>query len=147
MYTNDVIKLLNKEQFYGYTFEQIAQHVQLNNSMHACAAQTVVAKLVTTTGNVYYGSNMCVVKHDTCPRRTANMPSGTGYDLCASMCNQPYHGETSAINECVNANDTTVGGTMYVYGHTVCCSNCQSSMKEAGITKAIVVDSGKEYLF
>ena len=111
-----------------------------------CIKQEVRAMLVTPEGLCFFGANWMSNGDVTiCPRVTEGCASGFGYDLCVSVCNQLFHAERSAIDACINAGFSPVGGTMFVIGHTYCCSGCRAAMKEAGIIRALVIDSGKEY--
>lgn len=112
-----------------------------------CLKQTVKAIIVTQDGQRILGSNAINNDVDICPRVVENMPTGEGYHLCKDVCNQNEHAEVTAIQNAKKQGMDIQGATLMLTGHTYCCDNCISSMKEAGITKAVCVDSGKEYLF
>ena len=54
-----------------------------------CVKQQVRAYVVTRYGDIFVGTNHCVAPQQTCPR--ADMPTGVGYELCRSVCQQPAH--------------------------------------------------------
>lgn len=116
------------------------------SSLRPCIKQEVRAMLVTAEGICFFGANwMSNDELTVCPRVTAGSKSGEDYHFCTDICNQHFHAERAAIDACINHGFSTVGGTMYVIGHTYCCNGCLSAMKEAGIIRALVIDSGKEY--
>ena len=63
------------------------------SGLYECAKQNVVAVLVALNGKVYIGYNGCDKRVDSCPR--IGMESGTGYELCTSVCFQRGHAETN----------------------------------------------------
>lgn len=110
-----------------------------------CVKQPVYALIVATNGTHHFGSNWMTNQDVTvCPRVELNCVSGQGYHLCKEVCNQDFHAERFAIQLCTS---DTAGATLYLTGHTYCCDDCIAAMKAAGIAKAIVIDSGKEYIF
>ena len=58
------------------------------------------------------------------------MKTGEGYELCRSVCGQKHHAEVDA---CLKAGERARGGVLYLIGHSYCCDNCLSVMKEHGI--------------
>jgi deoxycytidylate deaminase len=114
-----------------------------------CIKQSVYAMLVTASGREFFGSNwMSTTSGATvCPRVTEGCPSGQGYELCQTVCNQEFHAEVAALRACVEAGETTEGAVIYLTGHTYCCDNCIVEMTKAGIYQCIVLDSGKVYSF
>lgn len=114
-----------------------------------CIKQSVYAMLVTTSGLEFFGSNwMSTTSGATvCPRVTLNCASGTGYELCTTVCNQEFHAEVSSLHACADAGESAQGATIYLTGHTYCCDNCIAEMTNAGVYQCIVLDSGKVYTF
>lgn len=112
-----------------------------------CVKLTVKAIIVAQDGSIATGDNAIRNDVDVCPRVVKNCPTGQGYEMCKSVCNQNEHAEVTAIQNAKKQGMDIQGATLMLTGHTYCCDNCISSMKEAGITKAVCVDSGKEYLF
>jgi len=114
------------------------------NNLFPCLKQEVRAMLVTEDGNEYFGANWMLNNTITvCPRLA--FESGTRYDLCESICGQgpDYHAERNAIYACIEADDTAVGATLYLTGHTYCCKDCQAAIKNANIATVIIVDTGE----
>jgi deoxycytidylate deaminase len=64
------------------------------------------------------------------------MPSGVGYELCKSVCQQEGHAEENALSF---AGDKAKGATLYVEGHTYACGNCTSIAEQYGVKEIIIV--------
>ncbi len=100
-----------------------------------CVKQVVTATVVDVKGNHYVGTNHCLTPKTTCAR--AGMPTGVGYELCKSECDQPAHAEVNAIKL---AAKKSIGATLYLEGHTYACDSCMAAAQRAGIV-AIVFGS------
>lgn len=98
----------------------------------SCAKQTVTATIVTPDGVRFRATNHCYNPQEVCPRK--DMPTGVGYELCKSVCNQSGHAEVNAIRV---AGSYAKGATMYIEGHTYACDGCLDAIKEAGITSVV----------
>jgi deoxycytidylate deaminase len=98
-----------------------------------CAKQTVTATIITTDGRRFIGTNFARNPQPTCPR--GNMPTGVGYDLCKSICQQDSHAEVNAIAE---AGAATHGATLHLEGHTYACEPCKAACAAAGIVEIII---------
>lgn len=96
--------------------------------MRQCKKQTTVAIIMKDGFLVSMGTNEIHADVLECPR--LGMASGTGYELCASVCKQNHHAEVDA---CLKAGEAARGGTLYLIGHTYCCDNCKRVMDEHGI--------------
>jgi len=99
----------------------------------ACAKQVVTATIITPEGQRFVGTNWVERPQSKCPR--ADMPTGVGYELCASVCAQSGHAEIDALRL---ARGKTRGATLYLEGHTYACEPCKAACKAAGIHKIIV---------
>lgn len=97
-----------------------------------CAKQIVTATIISKSGNRHVGKNDCLTPQPVCPR--VGMPSGTGYELCVSICSQTAHAE---VNACLMAGKDADGATLYIEGHTYACASCQSVCQAAGISNII----------
>lgn len=97
-----------------------------------CVKQVVIA-VIENHGKVYVGTNHCLNAQNICPRK--GMETGSGYELCKSICKQENHAEINAIK---NANGDAKGGTLYLIGHTYCCDKCLKEIKKAKIKKVII---------
>lgn len=118
------------------------------STLKPCIKQEVFAMLVTSEGKEYFGANwMTNDELSVCPRVTANSKSGEDYHFCVDICNQLFHAERFAMQACEAYNDSLVGATVYVTGHTYCCKYCIAAMAHAGVRRAVVIDSGMEYYF
>lgn len=93
-----------------------------------CAKQVVRATLVAADGEVFIGENSCLNPQDVCPR--GDMPSGQGYELCKSVCQQEGHAEVMAI---LKAGRKAEGACIYLDGHTYFCQSCQNTASSAGV--------------
>lgn len=98
-----------------------------------CAKQVVVATVIALNGERYIGTNHCMKPQATCPR--AGMPTGVGYELCKSICEQDAHAEVNAVRL---AGPDAVGATLYLEGHTYACQACQVASVSAGVAEIIV---------
>lgn len=109
-----------------------------------CTKQSVQAAIVSLKNEIVYGDNAIRNDVPVCPRAEQNLPTGVGYELCKSVCNQNEHAEVTAIQNAKEKGICIQGATLYLIGHTYCCDNCKAAMKEAGIVKAICIDSDLE---
>ncbi|QQG38369.1 MAG: hypothetical protein HYS26_02370 [Candidatus Kaiserbacteria bacterium] len=80
-----------------------------------------------------------------CEREKHNVPTGTGYELCAG-CGYENHSEASAIRNAKESGADTKGADLYLWGHWWCCEPCWSTMIDAGI-KSVYLLEGSEKLF
>ena len=62
------------------------------------------------------------------------MPTGVGYELCKSVCQQSAHAEVNAINL---AGDAARGAVLYLEGHTYASEACKSAAERAGIARIV----------
>jgi deoxycytidylate deaminase len=99
-----------------------------------CAKQIVKARIVALDGSEYLGENNCLNAQSVCPR--GDLPSGQGYELCQSICQQTGHAEVNAIKA---AGIAANGATLFLSGHTYACSSCKSAADAAGIVEIIIV--------
>lgn len=98
-----------------------------------CAKQEVRATVVTHDGRQHFSSTNYARRPQTaCPR--AGMPTGVGYELCKSVCDQPAHAEVNALRL---AGRRANGGTLYIEGHTYACESCKAAAREAGIVNIV----------
>ena len=102
--------------------------------MKACKKLTTLAVIIKAGKVVSFGTNEIENNIDICPR--INLPTGEGYELCKSVCNQKYHAEERA---CVVAGMKAKGGTLYLFGHSYCCDNCKDVMNTYGIKEVIIL--------
>jgi len=98
-----------------------------------CAKQVVHAIIVTKDGESFEGTNFCHKPQSECPR--GDMPSGVGYELCVSVCNQPAHAEVNAIRA---AGEKARGATLYLHGHERVCDDCHQVCQQAGIEMIVM---------
>lgn len=94
-----------------------------------CVKQVVKATVVAPNGTHFVATNYCDTPQTTCPR--AGMPTGVGYELCKSVCNQQGHAEVNALKL---AGKHAKGATVYVEGHSYACENCTRAAHAAGAT-------------
>lgn len=98
-----------------------------------CAKQTVTATLVASDGTHFKATNHCDTPQNTCPR--GGMPTGKGYELCKSVCNQRAHAEVNAIKL---AGDKALGARIFIEGHTYACERCLEAAKIAGVAEILI---------
>ena len=98
-----------------------------------CAKQLVTATVVALDGRRFVGTNACAKPQVVCPR--AGMPTGEGYELCTSVCEQQGHAEVQALRA---AGPAAVGATMYLHGHTYACDHCVAVCRAAGVVGLVI---------
>lgn len=98
-----------------------------------CVKQTVTAVVAALDGTRYVGTNDCLNPQTTCPR--AGMPTGEGYELCKSVCQQTGHAEVNALRR---AGRNARGATLYLTGHTYACDSCKAAATKAGIRTIVI---------
>lgn len=98
-----------------------------------CVKQTVTATIVTPDGRRFVGTNHCMTPQSTCARGA--LPTGVGYELCKSVCNQPAHAEVNAL---AIAGDAARGATLYLEGHYYACEPCKAAASLAGIVEIVI---------
>lgn len=103
-----------------------------------CAKQTTRATIIAPDGRRFVGTNDCRNPQPTCPR--AGMPTGVGYELCQSVCQQTGHAEANA---CRAADGQAHGGALYLEGHYYACEPCKTAAKEAGVEIVIGPPPGR----
>jgi deoxycytidylate deaminase len=97
-----------------------------------CAKQETIA-IIENHGQYWVGTNCCLDAQKECPRQ--GMATGIGYELCKEICKQTGHAE---VNACKAAGENANGGTLYLVGHTYCCTNCLAHIREHGIDKIVI---------
>jgi deoxycytidylate deaminase len=100
-----------------------------------CAKLQVTATIVAPSGERFTGTNAVANPQASCPR--GDLPTGQGYELCASVCGQFGHAEAMA---CKAAGERARGGILYLEGHSYACEPCRQTCAEHGIG-AIVIGS------
>lgn len=99
-----------------------------------CAKQRVICTIVAPDGRRWVGENECRNPQGACPR--AGMPTGQGYELCKSVCEQIGHAEEVAATA---AGRSAVGGIAYIEGHTYACAPCKAALSEIGVHDILFV--------
>jgi deoxycytidylate deaminase len=102
-----------------------------------CAKLTTRATIIAPDGQRFVGTNWVRHPQRTCPRE--GMPTGIGYELCKSICDQPAHAE---VNACLAAGEKARGGKLYLEGHYYACENCKRVAAEHGVE--IIIGSPPE---
>ena len=110
--------------------------------MKQCKKQTTVAIIMKDGKFISQGTNEISNNVSICPRDSQGFESGKGYHLCKEVCNQEYHAEVDA---CIRAGKDASGATLYLMGHTYCCSDCIEFMADYGIFQVIVSDTGDNF--
>ena len=96
--------------------------------MRPCLKQLTRCVIVRADGRRYEATNECEVDGlDTCPRVTADCPTGEGYELCGST-----HAEANAA--ALAADSAHIPGEAFLYGHTWLCGPCQHALTAVGVS-------------
>lgn len=99
----------------------------------SCVKQRVIATIITPDGKRFVGENDCLNAQKICPR--GNLPTGQGYELCKSICQQTNHAEINAV---ILAGKYSFGSKLYLEGHTYACEPCKSFCLENGIDEIVI---------
>ena len=90
-----------------------------------CLDRTIIA-IIEYQGKIYVGTNGIMNTPTECPRSGCTI--NQGYELCRTVCHQPYHAEEAAIVEwlidCgnIDKHDATIS----VYGAKAMCERCKA---------------------
>ena len=90
-----------------------------------CLDRTIIA-IIEYQGKIYIGTNGIKNKPTECPRSGCTI--NQGYELCRTVCHQPYHAEESAIIDwlidCgnVDKHDATIS----IFGAKAMCERCKA---------------------
>ena len=93
--------------------------------LQRCLDRTIIA-VIEYQGKIYIGTNGIINVPTECPRSGCTI--NQGYELCRTVCHQPYHAEESAIVEwlidCgnVDKHDATIS----VFGAKAMCERCKA---------------------
>lgn len=98
-----------------------------------CAKQTVTATIISPDGLRFVGTNAVARPQPSCPRR--GMPTGVGYELCDTVCQQAGHAEVQALRK---AGNSARGSILYLEGHTYACEPCKAAVTAAGIVEIVI---------
>lgn len=98
-----------------------------------CIRKVVTATIIATGGLRYVGTNACRRPQTVCPR--ADYPSGEGYEICFSVCDQIGHAEAVAIGL---AGDSARGSTLYLENKGSPCARCQAKIEKAGVALVVI---------
>lgn len=98
-----------------------------------CAKQVVKATVIAIDGRRFIATNHCMKPQATCPRK--GLPTGVGYELCKSVCEQEAHAEVNAAHF---AGDAAPSAKLYLEGHTYACQSCLDVAHATGIAEVIV---------
>ena len=105
---------------------------QFTEERSACSWWPTGAVLVKNGVVIRHGANSGHFE-PLCPRLQNNCPTGEGYDLCQSICQQHAHAEVAAIEDARASGADTQGADLYLFGHWWLCKNCWDSIIAAGI--------------
>ncbi len=97
-----------------------------------CVKQPTAAVVVKNGKIIGRGAN-AGKKIDVCPRAILKCPTGEGYELCKSVCEQEGHAEVMAINDALAKGEDLAGADMYLDGHWWVCKPCWDEIIRAGI--------------
>ena len=111
-----------------------------------CVKQPLVAMIITLDNKVVFGRNSISVNVPECPRVTEGFKTGEGYHLCKEVCNQGSHAEVNAIEQAHKDSIDITDATLFLIGHTYCCSNCLNEMKLSGIKKVFIIDENDKVI-
>jgi deoxycytidylate deaminase len=83
-----------------------------------------------------WGNNSVARPQEICPRQ--DMLTGTGYDLCKTVCQQHYHAERATIECALEAGHDLAGSSLFLYGHWWVCEDCWDHIIKARIARVFL---------
>ena len=93
--------------------------------LQRCLDRTIIA-VIEYQDKIYIGTNGIINVPTECPRSGCTI--NQGYELCRTVCHQPYHAEESAIIDwlidCGNFDEHDA--TISVYGAKAMCERCKA---------------------
>ena len=90
--------------------------------LQRCLDRTIIA-VIEYQGKIYIGTNGIINVPTECPRSGCTI--NQGYELCRTVCHQPYHAEESAIIDWL-IDGGNVDATISVYGAKAMCERCKA---------------------
>lgn len=79
-----------------------------------------------------------------CPRVIKGYPTGQGYELCRTECQQEGHCEVMAIRDALNRGNDPKGASMYLDGHWWICQPCWDEIIKVGISRVFLQKDSKK---
>ena len=123
--TNTLGKTQNNSGENKKQYHPILNVLHKQQGLHSCLDRTIIA-VIEYQGKIYVGTNGIKNKPTECPRSGCTI--NQGYELCTTVCKQPYHAEEAAIVEwlidCGNFDEHDA--TISVYGAKAMCERCKA---------------------
>lgn len=114
--------------------------------LHSCLDRTIIA-VIEYEDKIYIGTNGIINVPTQCPRSGCTI--NQGYELCRTVCHQPYHAEESAIIDwlidCGNVVDKH-DATISVYGAKAMCERCKALCEHYKLQVVKVTPNLMEFL-
>ena len=109
--------------------------------LQSCLDRTIIA-VIAYEDKIYIGTNGIINVPTECPRSGCTI--NQGYELCRTVCHQPYHAEESAIIACgmVDKHDATIS----VYGAKAMCERCKALCEHYKLQVVKVTPNLMEFL-
>ena len=126
--TNTLGKMQNNSDKTNTFNHPILNVLHKQQGLQRCLDRTIIA-VIEYQGKIYIGTNGIINVPTECPRSGCTI--NQGYELCTTVCNQPYHAEEAAIVEwlidCgnVDKHDATIS----IYGAKAMCERCKALCK------------------
>ena len=133
--TNTLGKIQNISGKNKTPYHPILNVLHKQQGLKCCLDRTIVA-VIEYQGKIYIGTNGIKNKPTECPRNGCTI--NQGYELCTTVCKQPYHAEEAAIVEWLidwgeYIVDENFGGrindhdaTISIYGAKAMCERCKA---------------------
>ena len=110
---------------------EMSNHPILNllhkqQGLQSCLDRTIIA-VIEYQDKIYIGANGIKNTPTECPRSGCTI--NQGYELCRTVCHQPYHAEESAIIDWLMANCDNIDkhdATISVFGAKAMCERCKA---------------------
>ena len=113
--------------------------------LQRCLDRTIIA-VIEYQDKIYIGTNGIINVPTECPRSGCTI--NQGYELCRTVCHQPYHAEESAIIDwlidCGNFDEHDA--TISVYGAKAMCERCKALCEHYKLQVVKVTPNLMEFL-
>ena len=123
--TNTLGKTQNKSGKTEMPNHPILNLLHKQQGLKRCLDRTIIA-VIEYQGKIYIGTNGIINVPTECPRSCCTI--NQGYEICRTVCKQPYHAEEAAIVEwlidcdIVDEHDATIS----IFGAKAMCERCKA---------------------
>ena len=143
--TNTLGKMQNVSSENKTPYHPILNVLHKQQGLKRCLDRTIVA-VIEYPGKIHIGTNGIINVPTECPRSGCTI--NQGYEVCRTVCKQPYHAEEAAIIDwlidCSNFDEHDA--TISVYGAKAMCERCKAMCKHYKLQVVKVTPNLMEFL-